>query len=164
MGVKLTGIDAVRRSVESLGVGMADAVRDATLKAGNRIMADARKNTPVGRLTSASGLKARAKRGGRAAGGSKDRSNPGELRRSIQVRLSRRSDAATAEIYTNCDHAAYVEFGTGQRGDPSVSHRADWAGMPAQPYLRPAINDNLETIRQEFSQAVLAAARRIAKR
>ena len=43
MGVKLTGADAVRRAVETLGVGMADAVEEATVKAGNKIMADARK-------------------------------------------------------------------------------------------------------------------------
>ncbi len=162
MGVKLTGADAVRRAVEALGVGMADAVEEATVKAGNRIMADARKNAPVGRRTQAHGLKARAKRGRR--GGGKARSSPGELRRSIQVRASRSGDATVVEIYTACDHAVYVEFGTGQRGDPSVAHRTGWAGMPAQPYLRPAVDDNVKTIRQGFNQAVLAAARRIAKK
>ena len=164
MGVKLTGADAVRRAVEALGVGMADAVEEATVKAGNRIMADARKNAPVGRRAQARTLKAHAKAGGRTAGGGKARSSPGELRRSIQVRSSRRRDATIAEIYTACDHAVYVEFGTGQRGDPSAAHRADWAGMPAQPYLRPAVDDNVKTVRQGFNQAILAAARRIAKK
>lgn len=75
MGVKLTGADAVRRAVEALGVGMADAVEEATVKAGNKIMADARKNAPVGRRAQARTLKARAKAGGRTAGGGKARSS-----------------------------------------------------------------------------------------
>lgn len=164
MGVKLMGADEVRKAVAALDVELADAVEGATVKAGNRIMADARKNAPVGRRAKARRLKARAKAGGRTVGGGKARSSPGDLRRSIQVRAFRFGDTTVAEVYTACDHAVYVEFGTGQRGDPSVAHRADWAGMPAQPYLRPAVNDNAKTVREGFNKAILAAALRIAKK
>ena len=73
----------------------------------------------------------------------------GDLRDSIKT-----SEVAlhTAEVYTNCDHAAFNEFGTGTKGDPSVPHtdRKSWTfmgtdgkfhtshGMRPRPFMRPA--------------------------
>jgi hypothetical protein len=78
----------------------------------------------------------------------------GELRESILLDPVRIEDGEIVGGYgTNNDHAVYVEYGTGQRGlsgevangmakDPEpVNYREDWAGMPAQPFMYPAIKE-----------------------
>lgn len=55
--------------------------------------------------------------------------------------------ARTALVVARADHAGYVEFGTGIAGAASAGagegpYNPNWAGMPAQPYLRPAIDDS----------------------
>ena len=57
--------------------------------------------------------------------------------------------SVTAEVAPHEDYAAYVEFGTGRRGAASAGagpfeYRQDWPGMTAQPFLRPAADDNQE--------------------
>ena len=78
----------------------------------------------------------------------------GELRESILLDPVRIEDGEIVGGYgTNSDHAVYVEYGTGQRGlsgevangltkDPEpVSYREDWSGMPAQPFMYPAVKE-----------------------
>lgn len=68
----------------------------------------------------------------------------GRLRGSIQVRFY--NNGMTAEVGTNVAYAPYVEFGTGVRGagsahpplPPGYVHGSK-AGMPAQPFLYPAL-------------------------
>ena len=76
----------------------------------------------------------------------------GELRESIHMTAARITDEGIVEgsFGTNCDHAIFMEYGTGQKGiagivtngqekDPEdVAHREDWPGVPAQPYMYPA--------------------------
>jgi len=75
----------------------------------------------------------------------------GQLRNSIQAETKQESGKVVGRVYTNVEYAAYVEFGTGQRGEASPSppkspediyYRQDWAGMEAQPYLYPAAKQN----------------------
>jgi len=73
----------------------------------------------------------------------------GDLVQSIQHETKVVGDSIRSTIYTNSDHGAYVEFGTGQRGEGtyenskvSLAYNQDWVGMPAQPYLYPALKDN----------------------
>lgn len=49
-------------------------------------------------------------------------------------------------------YADYVEYGTGQRGDPTApyAHVSTWPGMPAQPYMRPARDESREPIASLF--------------
>ena len=76
----------------------------------------------------------------------------GELRSSIRVqRLSR----GVVAVGTNKEYAPYVEYGTGTLGDSAVPHtsKQEWRwqdeqgnwhtshGSPAQPFLRPAVNE-----------------------
>ena len=55
-------------------------------------------------------------------------------------------------------HAAYNEFGTGQRGEasgnsaPGINYDPNWPGMPGSPYLRPAI----DSTRQQVLEAIKA--------
>lgn len=70
----------------------------------------------------------------------------GELQSSIgtgPVELVGSTVSGTVEA--TAGHAAYVEFGTGQRGAASAGAGAgpyspSWPGMPAQPYMRPALD------------------------
>ena len=52
----------------------------------------------------------------------------------------------------NVPYADYVEYGTGQRGDPTApySHVQTWPGMAAQPYMRPALDESREPIAELF--------------
>ena len=47
--------------------------------------------------------------------------NEGELRNSIKARARLEGNRAIGEVYTNSDHAAYVEFGTGPKGQANHS-------------------------------------------
>ncbi len=83
----------------------------------------------------------------------------GELRSSIEKSaVVDDGEMVTATITATAPHAAYVEFGTGQRGIQSsgadARHRysMDWKGMPAQPYLRPALDTARRRILEEFSR------------
>lgn len=94
----------------------------------------------------------------------------GDLRKSLDHTTETKSEEIISTVHTNSDHAAYVEFGTGQVGatnhegtspNVSVSYTMEkWrgvipglvsetdsgiryiAGQPAQPYLYPALKDN----------------------
>ena len=82
----------------------------------------------------------------------------GQLRNSIEVT----SIENGADVGTNVEYAAYVEYGTGKKGDPSVEHREDWEGQAPQPYLYPAleahkaeIKDIVQnTLQEEIRKAV----------
>lgn len=78
----------------------------------------------------------------------------GELRRSITSRV----ENLEGVIYTPLEYAPYVEFGTGLFAENGGRQDVPWcykddagewhntSGMKPQPYLRPALNDNRETI------------------
>ncbi len=76
----------------------------------------------------------------------------GQLRNSIVV--TDLPEQVGVEIGSNVEYAAYIEYGTGQRGDPSVPHREDWAGMSPRPYLYPALDANKENIANAVKHAV----------
>lgn len=90
----------------------------------------------------------------------------GQLRGSIETFRRDSSDEVFGKVYTNNDHAAFVEYGTGQRGiySPSppkspedISHRVDWAGMEAKPYMYPALTENMDNIRDTLANALKTA-------
>lgn len=70
----------------------------------------------------------------------------GELRDSIHVdSVELVGSTVQGVVSADSGHAAYVEFGTGQRGAASEGAGAgpyspSWPGMPAQPYMRPALD------------------------
>lgn len=95
----------------------------------------------------------------------------GDLRDSIRRSTKRYKGKIVARVYTNSDHAAYVEFGTGMRGEASntnsnveVAYKQDWSGMEAQPYLYPALKNNegkiMENIKDELKKAIREVVRR----
>lgn len=49
----------------------------------------------------------------------------GELRNSIKENGEINGDEINCKVYTNCEHAVYNEFGTGQRGRESNIDRPE---------------------------------------
>ncbi|MGL5086172.1 MAG: HK97-gp10 family putative phage morphogenesis protein [Clostridium sp.] len=106
----------------------------------------------------------------------------GDLRQSIYSKVKRTDGKVIGVIYTNSDHAAYVEFGTGKVGEStnkntevSVSYKQEkWlvnipgigvrftAGQPAQPYMYPALRNNREKIIENIKDDLRAAIRKVA--
>ncbi len=85
----------------------------------------------------------------------------GQLRSSIHTEVKKNGKEIIGRVYTNNDHAVYVEFGTGQRGAGSnidrpfpVTYRPDWVGMIAQPYLYPAIKGSEKYINYLLGQGL----------
>ena len=87
----------------------------------------------------------------------------GELRNSIKESGEIVGDDINCQVYTNCDHAPYPEFGTGEQGRESnidrpegVTYKADYSGQTAQPYMTPAYlhAKNSGEIEQEVIKSV----------
>lgn len=70
----------------------------------------------------------------------------GELRESIGIGpVEVVGTTVQGSVEATAAHAAFVEFGTGQRGAASPGagegpYSPTWPGMAAQPYLRPALD------------------------
>ena len=84
----------------------------------------------------------------------------GELRRSIASRTENIGGEVVGVVFTPLEYAPYVEFGTGlfaeEEGRKDVPWRykddeGNWhstSGMPPHPYLRPALYENKDKIKQ----------------
>lgn len=65
----------------------------------------------------------------------------GYLRNSIHSYTREEGDEIKGKVYTNCEYAIYVNYGTGQRGvkqdanGNSISHKANWKGQAPQPFM-----------------------------
>lgn len=75
----------------------------------------------------------------------------GLLRGGLNTSTDESASEITGKVFTNIEYAPYVEYGTGRQGADSpsppkspkdISHREDWNGMPAQPFLYPALTQN----------------------
>ena len=87
----------------------------------------------------------------------------------IKQRAERQENVIRAVVGAGEPYAAYVEFGTGQRGEasagqfasqydwPPIEYRGDWPGMGAQPYLTPALTE-VEADAQELLERVIHEA------
>ena len=77
----------------------------------------------------------------------------GALRDSITIDpLDESGKTVIGRVGPHMDYAEYVEYGTGQRGDPAApyGHRPDWPGMAAQPYMRPALDETRPAVLDLF--------------
>lgn len=137
------GLDELLATLSSLGIGTRYASQKALEKGAKRIQKNAKLLAPV---------------------------KTGHLRNSIKTKSEITEDGAEAQVYTNCEYAAYTEFGTGQRGAESnidrpegVSYKADWKGMPAQPYMTPAFLHarNTGEVEKEVKKSVQEQIRKI---
>ena len=85
----------------------------------------------------------------------------GRLRNSITT--EKLSETAYA-VGTNVEYAPFVEYGTGQRGNPEVAHTTSVIGTYPHPFLLPAIvaNENyvIKSCQLELLKAIKGAMNR----
>lgn len=84
----------------------------------------------------------------------------GNLRNSISNEVSESESAVY--IGTNVEYGPYLEFGTGKFAEGGGGRQTPWryqdeygrwhtsVGIPAQPYLRPAIENHLQEYKETF--------------
>ncbi|MBQ7139990.1 MAG: HK97 gp10 family phage protein [Bacilli bacterium] len=93
----------------------------------------------------------------------------GDLRNSIDTKISKNQNEVIGEVFTNNDHAAYIEFGTGPKGtgtypfkikgitlkyvnynwiyfSEKLKHFVYTKGQIAKPYMYPALKTNKKQI------------------
>jgi phage gpG-like protein len=64
------------------------------------------------------------------------------------------------DVGTNVEYAPYQEFGTGRQSEkPELSKAPDKPGIPARPYLRPALAESEEIVKQLLAKNIVAAFR-----
>ncbi|MCY9513313.1 HK97-gp10 family putative phage morphogenesis protein [Paenibacillus apiarius] len=141
----IKNLDRLLQKLDSLGGNSQKALKTGIHQATKLVQGDAKMLAPV-------------------------RPGGGRLRDSIQGEVEEREGKVVGKVSTNVEYAAYVEFGTGQRGEASpsppkssedLSYRQDWAGMPAQPFLFPALKQNEETIRKMITSNVRKEIRKL---
>ncbi len=86
----------------------------------------------------------------------------GALRESITVEIDDSGKTVRGVVGPHTHYAAYVEFGTGIAGAASPGagsgpYNPKWPGMPAQPYMRPALDENKSVILDVFRSEIAAA-------
>ena len=82
------------------------------------------------------------------------------LRDSITVTVSAVAlQSISGSVGPHMYYAEYVEYGTGRKGDPSApyAHVESWPGMFAQPYMRPAYDENQSAIFDLFREQLSTA-------
>ncbi len=133
MNISIEGIDGVVNKLNGLVSG--GKMKNALAKSGEIVRADAAANCPE---------------------------DTGRLRQSITSQV----EGDSAVVGTNVEYGIHVEFGTGSKGDPSVGHttKKSWtyysggrfyttSGQAPQPFLVPALKNNVPQIIQAFKEA-----------
>lgn len=130
MSIQLNGLDALVKKINRLGGKADDALLKGIQKSVQLVRGDARDLCPA---------------------------PTGTLRSSIELKVETNQEEIKGSVGTNKEYAIYVELGTGQRGEASPSppkapigngYKVDWSGMPAQPFLYPALMQNKEAIKE----------------
>ena len=80
----------------------------------------------------------------------------GALQASITTEIEELPSTIRGTVSPHMHYAAYVEYGTGQRGAASAGAGAgpyseSWPGMAASPYMRPAMDSSREKIVNIFA-------------
>ena len=95
----------------------------------------------------------------------------GNLRGSITHRV----DGNEAKVGTNVEYAPYIEYGTGRYAEGGGGRKTPWAyehpkygwvwtaGMSPQPYLRPALDNNIEAIKKKIKEKYKVEIDRVAQ-
>lgn len=107
----------------------------------------------------------------------------GDLQQRIYTDVKSQQSKVIGKVFTNVEYAAYVEFGTGKKGEESggdkypgpLSYRQDkwlanipdvgyrWVeGQAAQPYLYPALKNNEELVKKNIASDLEKKIREVA--
>ena len=84
----------------------------------------------------------------------------GRLQDSIATTIDDSGKTIIGRVGTDVEYAVFVEYGTGLRGAASAGagegpYSPTWPGMPAQPYLRPALDNNRGSVMDLFRSNIL---------
>lgn len=146
MASQIIGLDKLIAKLNKLGGNVNVALEKGIIQSTKLVQATAKELCPVAEV----------------AGGT--------LRNSIFATTDTKGGNVIGKVCTTTEYAAYVEFGTGQRGmeSPSppkspedVSYRADWIGMRAQPYLYPALISNRDNIQRILEKNLMDQIKRL---
>lgn len=79
----------------------------------------------------------------------------GALRDSITTEVNETGKTVVGTVSSDLPYAVFTEYGTGRRGEASPGagagpYNPNWPGMPATPWLRPAVDENREAIKDLF--------------
>lgn len=109
----------------------------------------------------------------------------GDLQQRIYTDVKSHQSKVIGKVFTNVEYAAYVEFGTGKKGEASggdkypgqLSYKQDkwlvnipdvgprWIeGQPAQPFMYPALKNNKELIKKNIASDLEKKIREVAAR
>ncbi len=109
----------------------------------------------------------------------------GDLQQRIYTDVKSQQSKVIGKVFTNVEYAAYVEFGTGKKGEESggdkypgpLSYKQDkwlvnipdvgprWIeGQPAQPFMYPALKNNKELIKKNIASDLEKKIREVAAR
>lgn len=88
----------------------------------------------------------------------------GALRDSITSEVDDSGRSIVGRVGPHMHYAPYVEFGTGIAGAASAGagegpYSSTWPGMPAQPYMRPALDEHRAGIKDLFRGQLSMALR-----
>lgn len=124
--IEIKGLDSVIKDLNKLGKSISIPIKSGITKATKKCQKRAKLLCPV---------------------------DTGTLRNSINTEIRAKAEEVEGEVGTNLEYAAYVEFGTGQRGEETntntevdVHYKADWKGQKAQPYMYPAYAETKEEL------------------
>lgn len=90
----------------------------------------------------------------------------GELRRSIKSVVEERNGEQVGIVFTPLEYAPYVEYGTGLFAEEGGRQQVPWSykddkgewhttsGMHPHPYMRPALEENREKIKQVLKEGL----------
>lgn len=157
MSRSVVGLDNLLKKLNKLGGNVEETLYKSMQRQGELVKGDAKDLCPV---------------------------DTGDLRQSIKSETKNYKNKITTKVYTNSDHAAYVEFGTGKVGERTnknnkvnVSYKQDkwlanipdvgvrWVeGQPAQPYLYPALKNNEKIVVENIKEDVKKEIERISRR
>lgn len=144
--MSIQGLDSLLKKLDMLGGNSKEALKKGIKKASKQVQGDAKDLCPVG--------------------------DTGNLRNSIQSSVEEEKDIVIGKISTNKEYAAYVEFGTGQRGKSAdipakevidLSYREDWTGMKPQSYLYPALKQNEEKVKKIIKDELKEEIKKVAR-
>lgn len=140
-GIKVEGLEKLIKRLGEVCEDSDAIVEKGLLRGAERVCADAKLRCPV---------------------------SSGALRNSIHTE---KVAPLTVSVGTNLEYAVPVEYGTGTKGDPAVSHtsKESWRwqdeegnwhtshGQPPQPFLRPAAAAQKNNVVKEVNDAVRSA-------
>ena len=150
MSVTIKGDDELERTLLSLGKDMEKALRGGVFITAQEVRKDAIKS--IQSSSFGTWVKRSSQGGGTydhvaSAPGSAPNTDTGALVSSIAVEMDK--NKPEAEVGSNLDYGAYLEFGT--------------KDMDPRPWLSPAVNRNIDNLQSNITKAAMTAIKANAK-